>query len=103
MLNFGQLSQQPLEPLNNVRFTSRRVLKLTNIEFKLLTYLIRNAGRPLSKRSLLTEVWSPDHENTPYLPKVHIQHLRKKIERDPGNPQYILTERGIGYKFAPPR
>ena len=80
-----------------------QIAKLTNIEFKLLTYLVRNAGRPLSKRSLLTEVWSPDHENTPYLPKVHIQHLRKKIERDPGNPQYILTERGIGYKFAPPR
>jgi two-component system KDP operon response regulator KdpE len=78
-------------------------VKLTNIEFKLLAYLVRNAGRPLSKQSLLSVVWSPEHEDTPYLPKVHVQHLRKKIERDPGNPQYILTERGMGYKFAPPR
>lgn len=76
-----------------------QIVKLTNIEFNLLSYLVRNAGRPLSRESFLAEVWSPDHENTPYLVKVHIQHLRKKIERDPSNPKFILTERGVGYKF----
>jgi DNA-binding response OmpR family regulator len=76
------------------------LVKLTNIEFNLLSCLVRNPGRPLSKTSLLEEIWGPGHDNTPYLLKVHIQHLREKIEEDFSKPRYVLTERGVGYKFS---
>ncbi len=93
----------------SVEFDTREVkaqgrpVKLTNIEYNLLYHLIKNAGRPLSNRTLLVKVWGPDHEDSTYLPKVHIQHLRKKIESDPSNPQIVVTERGVGYRFIVPR
>ena len=93
----------------SVEFDTREVavrgepVKLTNIEYNLLYTLIKNAGRPLSNKTLLAKVWGPQHENTAYLPKVHVQHLRKKIESDPSNPQIIVTQRGVGYKFVVPR
>jgi DNA-binding response OmpR family regulator len=53
----------------------------------------------LTYKSLLTQVWGPEHANkTDYL-KVHVHNLRKKIEKDPENPHYIVTERGLGYRF----
>ena len=61
---------------------------------------MKNAGKPLSTSMLLAKVWGPQYKNTSYLPKVHIQHLRQKIERDPANPRLITTERGVGYKFV---
>jgi two-component system response regulator VicR len=79
-----------------------RQVKLTKIEYNLLFHLVKNAGRPISTELLLTKVWGPQHKDTTYLPKVHIQHLRQKIERDPSNPQLVVTERGIGYKFVTP-
>lgn len=79
-----------------------RAVKLTNIEYTLLYHLIKNVGRPLSTSQLLAKVWGPDYTNTTYLPKVHIQHLRQKIERDPAHPRIIVTERGVGYKFVAP-
>ncbi len=81
---------------------SGQPVKLTHIEFNLLFHLIKNAGRPLSTSLLLTKVWGPNYKNTTYLPKVHIQHLRQKIERDPSNPKMVITERGVGYKFVAP-
>ena len=91
-----------------VSFDTREVqahgqpVKLTNIEYNLLCHLIKNAGRPQSTTLLLTKVWGPQYKDTTYLPKVHIQHLRQKIERDPSNPKMIITERGVGYKFVTP-
>ncbi len=79
-----------------------RPVKLTNIEYSLLYHLIKNAGRPLSTTQLLSKVWGPQYQNTTYLPKVHIQHLRQKIESDPSSPHIVVTERGVGYKFIPP-
>ena len=93
----------------SVEFDTREVkvwgatVKLTNIEYNLLYTLIKNAGRPLSNKALLDKVWGPQHGDTTYLPKVHIQHLRKKIESDPSNPKMVVTERGVGYKFVVPR
>lgn len=91
-----------------IYFDSREVMargrqvKLTKIEYNLLFHLVKNAGRPISTELLLTKVWGPQYKDTTYLPKVHIQHLRQKIERDPSNPQLVVTERGIGYKFVTP-
>ena len=72
---------------------------LTPIEFKLLGILIRNAGRVVTHRNLLSEIWGPDRiEQTQYL-RVHMAGLRRKLEENPAMPKYILTESGIGYRL----
>ena len=77
-------------------------LELSAIEFKLLSCFLDNAGRILSHQSLLTQVWGWEYvEELDYL-KVYVHHLRKKIEPDPNRPRYILTERGLGYRFQMP-
>jgi len=76
-------------------------LRLTPKEFDLLAHLVRNAGKVLTHRALLGAVWGGDYtEQHEYL-RVFIGQLRKKIEPDPANPRYILTEPWIGYRFNP--
>jgi two-component system KDP operon response regulator KdpE len=89
-----------------VDFGARRVfvggdeVHLTPIEYKLLTTLIRNAGKVLTHRQLLKEVWGPQRvEETHYL-RVFMANLRRKLEADPARPRYLLTEQGVGYRFA---
>jgi two-component system KDP operon response regulator KdpE len=75
---------------------------LTTIEYKLLTCLIDHGQCPLTHRSLLVQVWGWEYaEETDYL-KVYVHRLRQKIEEDPTTPRYILTERGLGYRFHIP-
>lgn len=74
-------------------------IKLTGTEYKLLAYLAANHGRVLTHQSILTNVWGPaDADHTEYL-RVYMRQLRKKLEPDPEQPQFILTEPGIGYRF----
>jgi len=74
-------------------------VKLTGTEFKLLAYLIANAGRVLTHRSLLTSVWGPaDADHVEYL-RVFIRQLRMKLEDNPEEPKYLRTEPGVGYRF----
>ncbi len=77
-------------------------IKLTSIERKLLYYLIRNEGRILSHESLLTKVWGDNYVDARDLLRVHIQHLRQKLEDNADSPSIIVTEHGIGYKFVRP-
>jgi two-component system, OmpR family, KDP operon response regulator KdpE len=78
-------------------------VKLTVTEFDLLKTLIRYAGRVVTHRQLLKEVWGPNSsEQTQYL-RVYIRHLRQKIELDPQNPQILITEPGVGYRLAATR
>jgi len=80
---------------------SGKDLRLTPKEFDLMVHLFKNAGKVLTHRSLLGAVWGGDFtEQTEYL-RVFIGQLRKKIEPDPSNPRYILTEPWIGYRFNP--
>ena len=80
---------------------SGKDLRLTPKEFDLMVHLFRNAGKVLTHHSLLGAVWGGDFtEQTEYL-RVFIGQLRKKIEMDPSNPRYILTEPWIGYRFNP--
>lgn len=72
---------------------------LTPTEFKLLAMLIENAGRVVSQRDLLEQVWGPEYMDDIYYPRVYIAQLRRKIEPDVANPVYILTEHRIGYRF----
>ena len=73
--------------------------ELTPTESKLLHMLVRHAGQVLTTDSLLARVWSPEEEVYVEGLRVHIRRLREKIEPDPSKPVYILTERGVGYRF----
>jgi two-component system KDP operon response regulator KdpE len=73
---------------------------LTPIEFRLLAALARNAGRVVTQRQLLEEVWGPAHrEDTHYL-RIYMKQLRDKLEKDPLRPRHLLTETGVGYRLA---
>ncbi len=72
---------------------------LTPTEFKLLIVLLENAGRVVSQRELLEQVWGPEYVDDVYYPRVYISQLRRKIEPDPASPIYILTEHRVGYRF----
>lgn len=76
-----------------------KLVRLTPTEFKLIAFLLKNAGRPVSHEEILAQVWGEEYVDASDWIKVHIRHLRQKIEKDPSNPQYILTVRGVGYQF----
>jgi two-component system KDP operon response regulator KdpE len=91
-----------------VDFASREVrvdgepMALTALEYKILYHLVRNAGRVLTHQTLLAKVWGREYtEEIDYL-RVYMRRLRRKLEEDPDRPRYLLTERGIGYRFAAP-
>lgn len=73
---------------------------LTPIEFRLLSYLVTHAGMVLTHRQLLKDVWGPSHVEDSHYVRVFMGALRKKIEADPSQPQHIITETGIGYRFV---
>lgn len=75
-------------------------VELTPIEFNLLVYLMRHAGRVLSHQDILKNVWGPEYGHEVEYLRVYMGHLRQKMEPDPLKPKYILTERGIGYRFG---
>lgn len=73
---------------------------LTPNEYKLLQVLIKHAGRVVTQRQLLNEVWGPQHtEQSQYL-RVYVAQLRRKLERDPARPRYLQTEPGVGYRLT---
>jgi two-component system, OmpR family, KDP operon response regulator KdpE len=75
---------------------------LTPIEFDLLSVLAQHHGRLVTHRQLLHEVWGPEYgEETHYL-RVHVAHIRAKLEADPSRPQYLITEPGVGYRLRDP-
>lgn len=76
-------------------------VNLTSTEFKLLCELAGDAGRVLSRESLLERVWGYDYFGDSRLVDVHIRRLRAKIEADPSEPRWVVTMRGLGYKFEP--
>jgi two-component system, OmpR family, KDP operon response regulator KdpE len=92
----------------SVDIHDRKVLRdgvevhLTPIEFDLLRVLARHPGRLVTQRQLLQEVWGPQYgEETHYL-RVHIAHIRRKLEDDPSQPRYLITEPGVGYRLRDP-
>ena len=79
-----------------------RTIHLTPKEFDVLRELAAAQGRPVTHRRLLQSVWGPDYGEETETLRVVIRQLRKKIEPDPGNPQYVLTEPWVGYRFSIP-
>jgi DNA-binding response OmpR family regulator len=73
--------------------------QLTYVEFELLRTLAANPGRVYSRRMLLEALWGAADYREPRTIDVHVRHLREKLERDPADPEYILTVRGVGYRF----
>jgi DNA-binding response OmpR family regulator len=80
-------------------FARGKNIKLTLKEFELLRFLVQNPNRVLSRDQLLDRVWGGETFVTPRTVDVHIRRLRKAIEKDDSNPKWILTLRGVGYKF----
>jgi two-component system response regulator RegX3 len=75
------------------------VISLPLKEFDLLELLLRNAGRVLTRGQLIDRVWGADYVGDTKTLDVHIKRLRSKLEPDPANPKFLLTVRGLGYKF----
>lgn len=76
-----------------------KALKITSTEFRLLTYLVRNAGKALTSEQILSNVWGDRYLDSPEYVHVYVSQLRNKIEENPRQPRYILTVHGIGYVF----
>jgi two-component system KDP operon response regulator KdpE len=72
---------------------------LTPIEYRLLMALISNAGRVMTQRQLLKEVWGPSHTEQGHYLRIYMGHLRQKLERDPAQPEHLLTETAVGYRL----
>ena len=79
-----------------------RGVRLAPTEYRLLAVLARNAGRVVSNPQLLREVWGQHSVNNAHYLRIYMGHLRKKLEDDPAQPQYLITETGVGYRLAVP-
>jgi two-component system KDP operon response regulator KdpE len=75
-------------------------VQLRPTEFRLLYHLASNPGVVLSHETLLSRVWGPEYRDASHYLRLYVNYLRQKIEQDPSNPRYILTERGVGYRFV---
>jgi len=89
-----------------IDFDQRRVIvrgkevRLRATEYRLLYQLVTNAGKLMSHETLLSRVWGPEYQDEDQYARLYITYLRQKIEKDPKKPHYILSERGLGYRFV---
>ena len=91
----------PLDLAATRAWRSGEEVHLTPIEWKLVRHLVRNPGRLVTRRWLLEQVWGPQYENeTSYL-RVYLATLRRKLEPNPAQPRYFITEPGMGFRFEP--
>lgn len=81
-------------------FRNKEEIILTRIEFDILAYLAKNIDCVVTSKLILSQVWGPEYGDDTQTLRVHISHLRKKIESHPSIPQYILTEAGVGFRLA---
>ena len=103
----GEVSQQGgyIFGSINIDLSKRLVSKngqpvhLTPIEFRLFTELVKNAGRVVTQRQLLKEVWGPSYVDNEHYLRIYMSHLRQKLEDDPTQPEHLITEVGIGFRF----
>lgn len=90
----------------NIDFDRREIwvddqlIKLRPTEFKLLYHLVQNAGWVVPHDQLLAKVWGYEYRDETHYLRLYINYLRQKLEKDPSNPEYIFTERGVGYRFV---
>jgi two-component system KDP operon response regulator KdpE len=77
-----------------------KLVNLRPTEYRLLYHLVQNAGWVVTHDQILAKVWGYEYRDEPHYVRLYINYLRKKLEKDPANPKYILTERGVGYRFV---
>ncbi len=88
-----------IEPARRAVEVSGDAVELTYVEFELLRTLATRPGHVFSRQRLLEEIWGSADYRDPRTIDVHVRHLREKLERDPSDPQFLLTVRGVGYRF----
>ena len=105
-IEHGELPEEPIildylhiDPMKRKVLVGEKDARLTVLEFDLLLYLARNPDRPFTRLQLLDKIWNIQYEGYDRTVDSHVQRLRAKIEVDPGNPQFIRTVWGVGYKF----
>jgi two-component system, OmpR family, KDP operon response regulator KdpE len=106
--NHGGLAETPLVRFGSVEvdLALRQVRRdgeavhLTPLEYRLLATLVRHAGRVLTHRQLLRDVWGPSHVESNHYLRIYMGHLRQKLERDATQPEHIVTETGVGYRLV---
>lgn len=81
-------------------WVEEKLVKLRPTEYRLLYHLVQNAGWVLTYDQILSRVWGYEYRDEPHYVRLYINYLRQKLEKDPTKPNYILTERGIGYRFV---
>lgn len=88
----------------NARLVTKanQMVHLTPTEYRLLSVLVANAGRVVTNPQLLREVWGPSHSESGHYLRIYMGHLRQKLEDDPAQPRYLLTETAVGYRLLPP-
>ena len=103
--NLATTSEIAIDKDLQINFDQRKVIvrgneiQLRPTEHRLLYQLVNNAGKLLSHETLLSRVWGPEYRDEDHYVRLYITYLRQKIEEDPKNPKYILSERGLGYRF----
>lgn len=81
-------------------WVNNELVKLRPTEYKLLYHLVQNAGWVMTYDQILSKVWGYEYRDETHYVRLYINYLRQKLEADPSNPRYILTERGVGYRFV---
>jgi two-component system KDP operon response regulator KdpE len=94
-----QLGDTHIDLAHRTASCAGQALHFTPIEYRLLAALAKQGGMVATQRQLLREVWGPDHVDQPHYLRVYMKQLRQKIEPDPTQPQFILTEIGVGYRL----
>lgn len=95
-----RIGQIELEPARRTVTKAGQFLQLTPKEFDLLHYLMSHAGLPVRHAKLLASIWGVEYRNEPEYLRTFVYQIRKKLEDDPSNPQYLMTEPYIGYRFT---
>jgi two-component system, OmpR family, KDP operon response regulator KdpE len=98
LLRFGDVA---VDLMNRRVSKAEREVHLTQIEFRLLNALVSHPAKVLTHRQILREVWGPAFSEHSHYLRIHMAHLRQKLEDDPARPRFLLTETGIGYRFMP--
>jgi DNA-binding response OmpR family regulator len=81
-------------------WVENELVKLRPTEYRLLYHLVQNAGWVMTYDQLLTKVWGYEYRDEAHYVRLYVNYLRQKLEKDPANPKFILTERGVGYRFV---
>ena len=99
VVRFGDVS---VDVKNRLVMRDRQLVHITPTEFRLLSVLVKNAGRVVTNPQLLREVWGPSNLDNGHYLRIYMGHLRQKLEADPAQPQYLLTETAVGYRLLLP-